>query len=583
MAGGKETPRQKMIGLMYLVLMALLAMNVSKEVINSFVTLSNNIEDQNTDLVHSNENMIGILFGKMNSPEISKNEKAELNELYNKALTVHNMARNTANFYMHNAQEMLNEGQSGDWLYDAGDGFLAVKDLVHHEYEKKDDYDIPTRMFVGNNHQQISDKGKLLVSTLENYRDSLCILLANKEGEKGKKYSFTPLDVIRKTEDDTTFLNQLDDALINVKESDKLLIKEIYRLLTMPEFVDNHGEQYPWQAGQFDHAPMVAASAIFTSIKGRVLQAEKIVLNNFNEQNDAPVFPVNKVEPLAFASTSYLNVGDSLDMSVMVAAFDTTATPEIRYWIDDTLRTEANMKVSNLNSVKLGGPVGEHIVVGDIAVQTKNGIEWRPFKYNYSVGSPNATVSAADLNVLYANKWQNRIEVSAGGYDPSTISVTGENCKITQSGGQYIATATNVGGIAKVKVSARDNDGNTVQLTTKEFSIKSLPKPQPFYAGLTIDDQTISKTLVGSVVALEAKVEDGILDVDYKVVEFDMIVTAGNGSVTPIHSSSNKMTPDMIAAKNKMGKGQTLMLTNIKASINGTGKVPIGNLIFVIN
>ena len=38
MGGGKETPRQKMIGLMYLVLMALLAMNVSKEIINAFVT-----------------------------------------------------------------------------------------------------------------------------------------------------------------------------------------------------------------------------------------------------------------------------------------------------------------------------------------------------------------------------------------------------------------------------------------------------------------------------------------------------------------------------------------------------------------
>jgi hypothetical protein len=38
MAGGKETPRQKMIGMMYLVLTALLAMNVSKEVVNAFVT-----------------------------------------------------------------------------------------------------------------------------------------------------------------------------------------------------------------------------------------------------------------------------------------------------------------------------------------------------------------------------------------------------------------------------------------------------------------------------------------------------------------------------------------------------------------
>ena len=45
MGGGKETPRQKMVGLMYLVLMALLAMNVSKEIINAFVTLNNKLEN----------------------------------------------------------------------------------------------------------------------------------------------------------------------------------------------------------------------------------------------------------------------------------------------------------------------------------------------------------------------------------------------------------------------------------------------------------------------------------------------------------------------------------------------------------
>jgi hypothetical protein len=44
MSGGKETPRQKMIGMMYLVLLALLAMNVSKQIINAFVTLNNKME-----------------------------------------------------------------------------------------------------------------------------------------------------------------------------------------------------------------------------------------------------------------------------------------------------------------------------------------------------------------------------------------------------------------------------------------------------------------------------------------------------------------------------------------------------------
>ena len=43
MAGGKETPRQKMIGMMYLVLTALLALNVSKSILDAFVSIEENI------------------------------------------------------------------------------------------------------------------------------------------------------------------------------------------------------------------------------------------------------------------------------------------------------------------------------------------------------------------------------------------------------------------------------------------------------------------------------------------------------------------------------------------------------------
>lgn len=48
MAGGKETPRQKMIGMMYLVLTALLALNVSKSILDAFINIEANIQTGNT-------------------------------------------------------------------------------------------------------------------------------------------------------------------------------------------------------------------------------------------------------------------------------------------------------------------------------------------------------------------------------------------------------------------------------------------------------------------------------------------------------------------------------------------------------
>ena len=51
MAGFKETPRQKMIGMMYLVYTALLAMNVSKDILDAFDTVNTGVQDTNITLM----------------------------------------------------------------------------------------------------------------------------------------------------------------------------------------------------------------------------------------------------------------------------------------------------------------------------------------------------------------------------------------------------------------------------------------------------------------------------------------------------------------------------------------------------
>ena len=63
MAGGKETPRQKMIGMMYLVLTALLALNVSKEILDAFVVVNNGLVQ--TDKNFNNNNQ--LLYSSINA------------------------------------------------------------------------------------------------------------------------------------------------------------------------------------------------------------------------------------------------------------------------------------------------------------------------------------------------------------------------------------------------------------------------------------------------------------------------------------------------------------------------------------
>ncbi len=61
MAGGKLTPRQKMINLMYLVFIAMLALNMSKEVLSAFGLMNEKFESSNISSVENNKSMLESL------------------------------------------------------------------------------------------------------------------------------------------------------------------------------------------------------------------------------------------------------------------------------------------------------------------------------------------------------------------------------------------------------------------------------------------------------------------------------------------------------------------------------------------
>src|SRR4051812_26909190 len=78
----KETPRQKMIGMMYLVLTCLLALNVTKEVLEGFVTINESIEKTNSNFTTNTKMMMDAF------DEAIKNGHHEAKPYYDKAKEV---------------------------------------------------------------------------------------------------------------------------------------------------------------------------------------------------------------------------------------------------------------------------------------------------------------------------------------------------------------------------------------------------------------------------------------------------------------------------------------------------------------
>ena len=669
MGGGKETPRQKMVGLMYLVLMALLAMNVSKEIINAFVTLNNKLESSieqvesfNTNLsgefatklatlkatgappdelarveFHKNTNdkiveltrqmcndivkrnlflLIaaadpGVQFSEFDDIEMAivnddADAKARLKALVTKVNDLGVIAVDE-HHELHGAETDHDEYHNP--LFHIDDvGYIHIRDLS--TYTKKDDYDTPTRILAGESFDKIAPEGLHLMENLHHHRNDLIALIANHpsdtlEGGIVYQYEFDT-SLIKDpdfliTEGDRKDFEAVVDSIIafeidenKLDPKDAEAVRNIYVRMTIPKKVMNHGEEYPWIFGQFDHAPIVAASAVMTSVRSDVLQVQTLASQLVSSRVKVQSFNFNKIDPLAFSATSYINQGDSLGLRVMIAAYDSSEAMELKYWVDDSSqlnKNESEQDLANMKtfkgkagqSVSITGSVGDHILSGFIAVKEKGVKKWKPWKFNYSVGSPNAAIAAADLQVLYLN-WDNRIRVSASGYKPEAIRLSargGVSVKGPDSKGFYIAKVTNVRAKdTKLVVTATDDKGKNVELASEVFRIFPLPKPTAYFGGQA--GGRMKKLDVLQIPRLTAKLGDSPLNVPYTVVSFKMEGTSG-GIGYSFPSQKDRLSGKMKNTIKKMSKGSVITFTNIKVETGGKVSLLDGGLVIKLN
>ncbi|MEB3396037.1 gliding motility protein GldM [Flavobacterium psychrophilum] len=149
MAGGKLTPRQKMINLMYLVFIAMLAMNMSKEVLSAFGLMNEKFEGANTSSDAMNAQMLTSLDSKAAEAK---------GEFLVASQTAHRVEGITKKFYDYIAtlKGIVLEGVEKD------------KETGKLPYEAMDKGDnIDNAWFVGEGY---SPKGKEIVATIEKYK-----------------------------------------------------------------------------------------------------------------------------------------------------------------------------------------------------------------------------------------------------------------------------------------------------------------------------------------------------------------------------------------------------------------------------
>ena len=482
MAGGKETPRQKMIGMMYLVLTALLALNVSKQVIAAFITLNDKVEVSTNAIESKVEGIYQGFDNKITTLKATGGDVKLIKEWQAKALEVREEAAKAIDFLIKNSNDMIKEAEGKDWIKETVDinGKKYATELKSlHDIQNFDNYDIPTNKFItagGGTPKKPNKTGQAIRETLITYRNTLCEKMANYTKGK-KKYTFkAPKDA-----------SGLKAAYATANPEDTARINQIYNILGYPETLHNHdGEEVAWVASLFDHAPIVAAAAMFAALRSDVRNAEAIASEHMLDKVEVQMFNFNKIEPLAFASKGYINQGDSINLNVMIAAYDSTENNPISYGMDeDTANIEKWVSTDSKRGIVLSGAKpGPHKVKGIIKVKQKG--EWvsKPWEFNYSVGAPMGVVAQPEMRILYWG-YDNVVEGTASGFPADKVRLSGSGCSLSSKGkGQYVAKVSRGTRKAKISVSGTRDDGSSVSLGSFEFECRPMP-PATVYFGKT--------------------------------------------------------------------------------------------------
>ena len=588
MGGGKETPRQKMVGLMYLVLLALLAMNVSKSILDAFVAIEENIQIANENEFARGEekkNQLKEVSTDRSNPAVAEKAAQYLKD-------VEKIEEKTAKLiYFLDQLKFKIMVACGEAITPEGKNVAGLAEemhLIHGEYDKKFPCK-PTRMHLG--HIQGADKydepmfvmgvsesinaptgdGKQLWDDYNKYRKEILELLVQSASTPEKKYKLKVLDINEfSNEKGKKLAEQVDKMFdkgdVSPDEIDEL--KKIYISLSKNEMNPHHDQVAHWLGKTFDHNPQVAGIASLSSMQKEILTARADAISLIRGRVGGGDYSFNKVEGFAFGDV-IANSGDEVEINVMMAAFDSDKQPEVK----PSTGTVSEIK-DGIGKVKVKVSGGaEMIVKGKVGIAKKNGsMTYKDWEHTIKIMKPQGTVSLPEMNVLYRG-YKNRIQGVASGYDQTVLS--GNNVTLTKSGDEYIGSPGQ-GREASITVSGKNSVTNkTVSLGSFTFRVSNLPGPQVFL-GTIATGSSVSKSAVANMNRLFAKYPPEIpLKAEFDVASWELTVS---GAPRSISGNGPVLSADAISLLKQAKPGSKV---SISAKYKGMGYV--GNMASVIS
>jgi len=542
MGHGKETPRQKMIGMMYLVLTAMLALNVSAEVLDAFVLVENGLSQTTKNYRVKNEKLYNQFESQMLINEVKVKPWKE------KADEVKRLANELIVFVQDLKHQVV--------LTSEGEGSEAImedKEINAEHIQNKSDTNVGSNILIG---PERNGKATELKQMLIKYREFLISIV------------------------DAQKAPQLVESINSVLSTEDPPAK--------PD-----GTIHTWESYRFEHIPLVSVIPQLTKVQVDVLNTEAEVVTYLLQQVDAGDFKFNKLDAVVIPNSNYIIKDNEFNAQVFIAASDTTQRPKIyigRYdstrnddgsWQYEMVGSYDTIPVENGRGIyrQRASQVGTSRWSGLIEMKDPSGgIFRKPFKYSYQVAPPNVVVSPSKMNVLYLGV-DNPVEISISGIASHQISAQISRGRITRVGETFIATPSQGSNTCSISVFA-EIDGVKKNMGSKEFRIKTVPAPLPSISG--VSGKVVDKNVVANALGVVAQMPpDFDFDMKYTVTGFT--ISASIGGFTREETAKGQMFSDgQKRIMNGLKSGDNLTITNIKAVGNDGIVKDLNDLVYKI-
>ncbi|RZJ35903.1 MAG: gliding motility protein GldM [Flavobacterium sp.] len=470
MAGGKLTPRQKMINLMYLVFIAMLALNMSKEVLSAFGILNNKIVESNSITDARNQSSFDQLAQKASEQPLQYGEKkAKVDKI--RALS------KDFNDYI----EKLKTDFTKDLERDANGN------LPFEQMDKGDKVD--EAWFAGG--EKPSAKGKEFLSKIANYVSSL---------------------------------KQIGGSAIADSEMKKIQ----HRFSTDPVFSKTEGKKIEWLNYNYEHFPLIASITKLSQLQSDIKTTESDIISGMFQSDLVAAASLTAYQPIVVPDKTAFFQGEAVTGKIILGKFDPSLVAKSVIVNGTSVKAEAGQAKFSFGA----GNTGEHEITGSFNFDEGGKVVSLPIKGNYVVvpKPKSATISADKMNVVYRGV-VNPMTISFAGISADKVSASANGLSSAGKPGAY-NMKPGQGTEVTINVVGTLPD-NTKVTDKKTFRIKGIPAPVGTIRGEDgvvkgPKNSLLVSTVGAKLVDFDFEVDIDVVGFNIKVAGKPTVVVQGN-------------------------------------------------------